>query len=165
MANPNVNRINTTISPADVTTINTSMGTVNSTLDPYTQQLTEDERDSLFSLAEENEAFADDALAQGQLLMAQMPPAMQTIINNMDTDSKLYDQLDKIEDELVKPLAQRISDTRRLTAHEQYTGALAVYKYIEAGAQLGLPGFQAAYDILKVRFAGQGGRPAGGTDI
>jgi hypothetical protein len=30
---------------------------------------------------------------------------------------------------------------------------------IEAGAALTMPGFQAAYDILKVRFAGQG-RPA-----
>jgi len=64
MANPNENRINITIAPADVLTIDTSFTGINTALDPYTQALTEDERESLFSVAEENEVFADDALQQ-----------------------------------------------------------------------------------------------------
>jgi len=48
--------------------------------------------------------------------------------------------------------------TKRLADHEAYTAALALYKIIEAMAELGIPGFQAAYDVLKVRFAAQGRR-------
>ena len=161
MANPNSNRIDTVISPADLTTINTAGDTLRLTFDPYMRDLTPQERESMFSLAEENEAFADAAVEQGQLLIAQMPLAMQGIISNTARDQQLFDQLDTLEDTLLAPIQQRVKDTKRLAAHEQYTGALAIYRFIEAGADLGLPGFQAAYDILKVRFAGQGGRPAG----
>ena len=161
MANPNSNRIDTVISPADLTTITTAGSTIQTTIDPYMSDLTDEERESLFSLAEENEAFADDALQQGLTLNAQMPPAMQIIITNMGRDTQMFDQLDELNDTLVNPLVQRINDTRRLAAHEQYTGALAVYKFIEAGAQLAMPGFQAAYDILKVRFERQGRREPG----
>ena len=161
MANPNSNRIDAVISPADLTTINTAGDTLRLTFDPYMRDLTPQERESMFSLAEENEAFADAAVEQGQLLIAQMPLAMQGIISNTARDQQLIDQLDTLEDTLLAPIQQRVKDTKRLAAHEQYTGALAIYRFIEAGADLGLPGFQAAYDILKVRFAGQGGRPAG----
>jgi len=72
-------------------------------------------------------------------------------------DTTLHGQLDVIEDTQIAPLVQRVKDTKRLVAHERYTAAVAIYKMIETGAAIGLPGFQAAYDILKVRFAGQGG--------
>lgn len=157
MSNPNENRINTTISAADLATINTAAASINTVLDGFAQNLTQDERDSMFGLGADNEEFADNALEQGQTLNAQMPPAMQLIITNMANDATLFDQLKKIEDTLINPLVQRIADTRRLASHEQYSAALAIYKFIEAGATLGLPGFQAAYDVLKVRFARQGG--------
>jgi len=64
----------------------------------------------------------------------------------------------------VKPLQMKIKDTKRLADHERYAAALAIYKMINMGAALGLPGFQAALDILKVRFSGQRGREAGGTE-
>jgi hypothetical protein len=156
MANPNENRIDTVIAPLDLTNINNGFTQINTGLNPYAQQLTEEERTSLFSIAEENEVFADDALQQGQLLLAQFPPTLQAVVNNMVDDTTLHGQLTTIENTQLAPLAQRVSDTRRLAAHERYTAAIAIYKYIEAGAALALPGFQAAYDILKVRFARQG---------
>ena len=160
MANPNENRINITIAPADVTTIDTSFTGINTALDPYTQALTEDERESLFSVAEENEVFADDALQQGQLLMPNLPNVVQSIVTNLQTDTDLHVQLEKIMNTQVLPLLLRVKDTRRLVSHERYVQALAIYGIIEAGAKIGLPGYQAAYDILKVRFAAQG-RPGG----
>ena len=163
MANPNENRINTVISPVDLTNINTGFTQIGTALDPYTQVLTEDERSSLFSVAEENATFADDALEQGQLLNAQFPSALQTVVTNMVRDTDLHKQLDVIEDTRIAPLVQRVKDTKRLAAHERYSAAIAVYKYIEAGAALALPGFQAAYDILKVRFEGQGRPPVPGA--
>jgi len=160
MANPNENRIDTTITAIDLGNINMGFAQVNTGLDPYAQTLTDDERSSLSSIAEENETFSDDALEQGQLLVAQFPPMLQTVVNNMVNDTTLHGQLNTIEDTQLLPLVQKVKDTKRLAAHERYTAAIAIYKYIETGAALGLPGFQAAYDILKVRFAGQG-RQAG----
>ena len=57
-------------------------------------------------------------------------------------------------------LAQRVSDTKRLAAHEAYVEALAIYKIIQAFHEMGIEGFTAAYEELKERFEGQGGRPA-----
>jgi acetyl/propionyl-CoA carboxylase alpha subunit len=159
MANPNENRINITIAPADVTAIDAGFTGIGTALNSYTQALTEDEREKLFSVAEENEIFADDALEQGQLLSAQLPPMVATIVTNLATDTTLHEQLDSIEDTQLKPLMMRVSDTKRLVAHERYVAALAIYAMIEAGAKMAMPGFQAAYDILKVRFAGQGRQP------
>jgi len=159
MANPNENRINTTIAAADVTAIDNGFTSIGAALDAYTQALTEQERESLFSVAEENEVFSDDALQQGEVLSAQLPPMVQTIVNNLKRDTDLHVQLDKIMNTQLLPLLLRVKDTKRLVSHERYVQGLAVYSMIEAGAKMGLPGFQAAYDILKVRFAGQG-RPA-----
>jgi len=164
MANPNENRINTVIAPADVTTIDTGFTGINTALDATAQTLTEDERNSLFSVAEENEVFADDALQQGQLLMPNLPNVVQTIVSNLKIDTDLHVQLEKIMNTQVLPLLLRVKDTKRLVSHERYVQALAIYGIIEAGAKIGLPGYQAAYDILKVRFASQGGRAAGGTN-
>lgn len=163
MANPNENRIDTTIAAADLTSINAGFTQVNAGLDPYAQALTDDERESLFSLGEGNEAFCDDALEQGQLLTAQLPPMIQTVVINLATDTTLHQQLDKMEDTQINPVMMKVKDTKRLVAHERYVAALAIYKMIETGAGMGMPGFQAAFDILKVRFAGQGGRPPGGS--
>jgi len=159
MANPSVNRINTSITPADTTAINNALNTALTTLATYTQALTEDERTSLFSLSEENLVFAQEALAQGQLLNAGFPAPIQSIVTNMSTDLNLFGQLNGLDEGNIAQLALRVKDTKRLTAHEAYSGALAVYKFIEAGASLGMQGYQAAFDALKVRFANQGGSP------
>lgn len=161
MANPNENRINTTITAGDLTSIDTGFTGINTSLDTYAQALTEEERAQLFSLAEENKVFASDALEQGLLLSPQFPPMLQAVVTNMQTDSTLHDQLEKIMETQVLPLMMKVKDTMRLAAHEKYVAALTVYKMIETGAGMGMPGFQAAFDILKGRFAGQGGRPAG----
>lgn len=159
MANATENRINTVITDADVTAIGTGFTGINTKLDPYTVALTDDERSSLFSMAEENRVFAEAALEQGNLLFDSLPPAMQAIVTNMAKDLGLFKQLEKMENTQIKPLALSVADTKRLSAHEGYVGALALYKIIEAFAQMGIPGFQAAFDALKERFAGQGGRP------
>jgi hypothetical protein len=159
MANPNENRINTVIAPADVTAIDNGFTGINTALDAYMETLTEDERSSLFSVAEENEVFADDALEQGLLLKPNLPNVVQSIVDNLKTDTDLHVQLDKIMNTQLLPTLQRVKDTKRLVSHERYVQALAIYGIIEAGAKIGLPGYQAAYDILKVRFAGQGRQP------
>jgi hypothetical protein len=157
MGNPTENRIDTVIATADVNSINTGITQINTAFDPYAVGLTEPERNNLFSLAEENEAFANDALAQGLLLSSQLPAAIQQMITNLQTDTILHGQLDVMENTQVLPLLKKVQDTKRLAAHERYLVSLAIYKIIEAFAKMGIPGFQASYDILKVRFENQGG--------
>lgn len=164
MANSTENRINTSIAAADVTAIEKGFTDIGTALDNYTQALTDDERASLFSLQDANLVFAADALAQGQTLMAKLPPAMQALVTNMVKDMALEAQLDTFAKNQLAQLTQRILDTKRLAAHESYVGALALYKVIEAMAATGIEGFQAAYDVLKVRFASQGGGKPLGTN-
>ncbi|MFN0274265.1 MAG: hypothetical protein ACKVPJ_00845 [Chitinophagales bacterium] len=157
MANPNVNRINTTLSAGDIAAINSSLTDAQTKLQPHAQALTPEERESLFGLQEENLVFAKDALTQGQILNASLPPTMQLIVTNLTTDISLFEQMEGLYSGMLQQLTLMISDTKRLAAHESFAGALGLYKYIEAGAALGLAGYQAAYDVLKTRFAGQGG--------
>ena len=89
-----------------------------------------------------------------------MPPALAALVTNLDNDLKFSNQLTDFENNFIKQIQQKVADTKRRAAHEAYTASLAVYKIIEALAEVGVDGAQAAYDILKVRFEGQG-RPAG----
>jgi hypothetical protein len=101
--------------------------------------------------------FAQDALAQAQILFATFAPLVQAIFNRFKTDMTLVGQMDLLEEAYAAALLRRITDTGRLAKYEAWTAAIALYKVIEAGAEMGMPGYQAAYDILKARFAGQGG--------
>ncbi|MEI7487663.1 MAG: hypothetical protein WCJ72_09685 [Chryseobacterium sp.] len=159
MANSTENRIDTVIADANIVAIKAAFISIDTALDGSTASLTEPERTSLFSLDVANKEFATDCLAQGTLLMAKLPPALQTIVSLVQTDLTLNAQTEQIENTQLAPLALKLSDTRRLSGHEAYVGALAIYKMIEAMAGMGIEGFQAAYDVLKPRFAGQGGRP------
>ena len=161
MANPNDNRTDAVISNADLVLIADGFTNVLKGLEPYTHTLVQEERDSLFSLAEENLVFAQDAQTQGLLLQSSFPAQMQKILTNMANDLSLRNQLDEVFTGVLGQVTLRIEDTRRLAAHEAYSAALAIYKCIEAGAALGLDGYQAAYQVLKARFSTQGGRPQG----
>ena len=101
MANPSVNRINTTISAADNTAINNALGTALTTLATYTQALTDEERTSLFSMSEENLVFVQEVQTQSALLNSGFPAALQNINTNMGTDLTLFNQLN-----VYAPLAQ-----------------------------------------------------------
>jgi hypothetical protein len=160
MANPQSNRTDTTVTAPDMTTITTGFGSINAALANYMQALTEGERESLFGMKEENLVFAADAIEQGVILQPTFAAMIVDILTRTQTDYNFANQMDQLIKQYIQPLLKLCEDSRRLASHEAYVGSLALYKVIEAGASLGLPGYQAAYDILKVRFANQGGRPA-----
>ncbi len=111
MGNVNQNRIDTVIDPADMTTIDGAKTTMETTLDPYTKSLTDDERSSLFGLNDENLVFTHLAHTHAVNLQAKFPPAIQAIIPRLGNDLGMFDQLDQIESTFVNQLAQRVSDT------------------------------------------------------
>lgn len=157
MANITDNRINTTLSTDQVSDFGTAITDANTALDGSTVGLIADERKTMFSLDVANKEFAQDCLAQGVALNALLPVGLQIMVGNLQKDLGLNAQLEQIENAQLAPLALRVSDTRRLTAHEAYAVALAIYKFIEAMATTGIEGYQAAYEVLKKRFEGQGG--------
>ena len=68
----------------------------------------------------------------------------------------LFAQLDELNT-LVNQLGERINDTQLLAGSEAYVSALAAYRNFEAAASAGVSGADTIYDLLKSRFANQGG--------
>ena len=161
MANLNINRLNATIPAAVKAAVDTDLNDVLTAIDPFTTTLIEEERVSQFSLKEENFVFAYEALMQVEGLLNLVPPAMATLVTDFKNDLDLYTQLREIENGKLRQITNRVADSRRLAGHEAYLGALAVYKLIGAMAGMGVEGADPAYQILKERFANQGGRPGG----
>ena len=54
-------------------------------------------------------------------------------------------------------LLEKIEDTQLLAGSEAYVSGLAFYKLVSAAAEAGVPGADAVSDLLRARFAGQGG--------
>jgi len=161
MANLQDNLLNTPLTAAEEGTINTSLSTALTTLEPRTYGLTEDQLKSLFSLQEENLVFAVLAKQQAEALSSLIPPAISSVVTNLTNDLDLYSQMVQIDNVLLAQIKVRVEHTRRLAGHEAYVGSLAVYKIIEALAAMGIPQAVAAYNLLKERFANQGGtKPA-----
>ena len=61
-------------------------------------------------------------------------------------------------------ILEKINDTQLLAGSEAYTSALTVYKLFGSAADAGIPGTDTIYDLLKQRFAGQGGTGKPATD-
>lgn len=159
MANLQVNRLNSLLPAAVKATVNSNLDTVLTDIDPYTVSLVEEERSTLLSLKEENFVFAYEALGQAEALGNLIPPALATLVSDLRNDFDLHTDLREIENIKLSQVINRISDSRRLAGHEAYLGALAVYKLIGAMASMGVEGADPAYQLLKERFAAQGGRP------
>lgn len=154
MANITLNRLSTTISPADDTALGAAGGQIESIINTYCLSLDDDERKSLFSLDVENKVFVEECLNEAKNHGGPLPAYVQ--VAEMDKDLTLFNQLDGIEANL-NHVAQKVSDTKRLAGHEAYALALMIYKLYEAAALAGVPDAKASFDRLKARFAAQGG--------
>ena len=163
MANVTENRINTTISAADMATIETALLTIKMVLATYTLPLTDAERISLATLKVDNLVFAEDALVQSTVVADLLPPALSSITINLANDIAIFKQLDKLEKTFIEQFTTRIKDTKRVAGNESYTAALTIFKIIEALHESGVQGATGAYNVLKERFKEQGGGNAGGV--
>ena len=149
------NRINTVLSQNAITLISDSLQAVMDQLpEKGTITLEDEDRYSLQSLDVDNKAFVEDAIAELTSRGKNIIPAFITPLM-MQTDLTLYSQLDHIHND-VKDLLQRIEDMRRIVASEAKGVADVVYGVFDTAAQAGLPGAQAAYDKLKVRYKDNG---------
>src|SRR2546423_13730293 len=111
MANPNSNRIDSVVSASDMTAIEAGFTAAKNKLATYTQALTEHERESLFSLEEENLVFANDVFAQANTLNSALPTAGQTILTNMSNDMTLGGQMNTVNETMIASLQRSVLDT------------------------------------------------------
>ena len=155
MSNLTQNRLNTTLTPAAVTTINASITAIGTQLPAGS--LTDEERASFRAIDVNNKIFVEDAITEMGISGAGIiPPFLNAAI--IQTDLTLFGQLDSIESNLTN-LLRHVSDLKRICGSEGYDNGLAVYRIYEAAAMAGIPGAKESYDKLKQRFDGQGGKP------
>jgi hypothetical protein len=154
MANITNNFINSVLSPADLTTIDTSVTTIDTTIGPVSHTLTDEERASYFSLDVNNKVFVQEALQEANLNGSILPSAIN--VGFLFNDITLFDQMDEIESAL-EGLLRKVRDSKRVAGHEAYVMALTIYTMFKSLAAVGVPGAQQSADRLGERFAQSGG--------
>ena len=148
MANITLNRLSTTISPADLTTVNNAGETIATTLS-FLIALTEEERSSLFSLNVNNKVFVEEALEEAQNNGSILPAYIN--VAELEKDLTLFNQLGDILS-FVRNMLSKLEDTQRLAGHECYATSLAIYQMYKSAAEAGIPGAAASYERLRERF-------------
>ncbi len=152
MSNLTENKLNLTLSAADITAINTSVAAITAKLPAGS--LDEEQRKSYMAIDVANKVFSEDVVTEMNISgTGILPPFLNaTFIQN---DLTLFEQLDGVEANL-QNLLQKIADLKRIAGHEAYGMATAVYKIYTAANFAGIPGAKQAYDKLKARYDAQG---------
>lgn len=153
MSNLFENRVSGTLTAAQITAAKAALTAVATNV-PMLLGLTVEERISIPKVNAGNINFVMDALSLMQNNASMLPAYMS--VSELDKDLALYRQLEELLS-LTDQLQEKLRDTHMLAGSEAYINSLAFYRMAEAAAKAGLPGADAVYDQLKVRFAGQGG--------
>lgn len=148
MSNLTYNRLNSTLTPQQITAVKAAIQTIYTNM-PFLLGLTVEERIALPKINVANKAFAEDAI-NAITNNAEMLPGYLKVAG-MQTDLQLFTQLDELSG-LVRQLLEKIEDTQILAGSETYVAALTGYKLFGAAASAGLPGSDAIYESLKARF-------------
>lgn len=166
MSNLTNNRINTTMTAAQVAAVKTALQTIYTNM-PFLLGLTIDERRFLPKINVSNKAFAEDAISA----VVNNPGSIPAYLNGaqMQNDMTLFTQLDEFA-VLTRQLLEKIEDTQMLAGSEAFVSSLASYKIFASAAEAGIPGADVIYAALKRRFEDQGNfkqpdTPEEGTEV
>ena len=157
MGNVNVNRLNLTYPAADITTMKTNAASTISKI-PAGATLTPDERSSNQNdIDVDNKIFVEDVLYELNSNGATIMPNWINI-GNIATDFTFFEQSDELET-IYENVLLRLNDAKRIAGREAMQGAYRAYAQYKEAAENGVPGAQASYDKLKVRFEKLGRKP------
>ena len=148
MSNLTNNRIDTVMTPAQVTDVKNAITAINTAIS-FSVSLTAEERMTLPKISVANKSFTEDAINALDNNVAIFPAYLN--VGQMQNDLKLYQQLDEMAIMLRQTL-ERIEDTRILAGSEAYVAALTVYKIVGAAAKAGIEGSETIYEQLRERF-------------
>lgn len=152
MSNLTNNRLNVTMTAAQVTAVKTALQTIASNM-PFLVGLTVEERVALPKINVSNKAFTEDAINA----VANNAGILPAYINatTMQNDYQLFIQLDELLG-LMRQLVEKAEDTQMLAGSEAFVAALSSYKLFGAAADAGLVGADAIVDSLRQRFIAPG---------
>ena len=148
MSNLTNNRIDTVMTPTQVTDVKNAITAINAAIN-FSVSLTAEERMTLPKISVANKSFTEDAINALDNNAAIFPAYLN--VGQMQNDLKLYQQLDEMAIMLRQTL-ERIEDTRILAGSEAYVAALTVYKIVGAAAKAGIEGSETIYEQLRERF-------------
>ncbi len=152
MSNINENRVNITMTAAQITAVKAAIITIQTNM-PFLIGLTVDERITRPKINVNNKAFTEDAINAAVNNASMIPAYFSTA--NMLTDLNLFEQLDELL-LVINQLVEKIDDTHMLAGSEAFVSALASYRLFEAAATAGVPGADTIFAQLKARFQNQG---------
>lgn len=152
MSNLASNRVNATMTAAQVAAVKSALNGVISNL-PVLVGLTSEERMALPKISKSNKLFTEDAAN----LLNNNGSMFPSYVNaaSIQNDLTYWVQLDELIP-LVRQLLERMEDTQMLAGSEAYSMALAVYRLADAAAKGGVSGADTVYQQLRERFEGQG---------
>lgn len=155
MSNLLNNRVNVTLTPAQMTAVKTAFQTIITNL-PFLVGLTADERKSLQTIDVANKAFTEDAI-NAAINNSTLVPGYVSVAG-MQSDLSLFVQLDEISG-LATQLCERVEDTKMLAGSEAYQAALTLYRAFGTAADTGVSGADSIVEQLKKRFPNNSGSP------
>jgi hypothetical protein len=155
----NDNRISAELTPAAVTSIQNSVGSVRAQL-PFLVSLSNDERRQLPKLGDNRLALDED----GWTLMNNHPSLVPGYVDlaELAKDRVLRAKLDEVRLSL-QALLNDIEGTEMVLGSEMLMAYLAFYANAQQGAKRGVPGAQAIVDVLSKYFARKPRTPAPAT--
>lgn len=153
MSNTFSNRVSASLAATAITNIKDALHTIKTQM-PFLIGLTTEERMTIPKISEANRVFTADALNAIANNADMLPTYFQA--GELKLDFDLYTALDEIN-LIMGQLAEQVSDTQMLAGSEAYISALTSYRLFGAAAAAGVPGSDAIYNALKVRFQEQGG--------
>jgi hypothetical protein len=149
MSNLNPNRLNLTYSAADLALIRANANSTISKI-PANAVLTEEERAKGGDIDVDNKIFVDDAVNELLTNGAAIMPVWFSIPNVVN-DKTFFDQSEELIS-LHESIILRLRDAQRIAGREALVGSRKGYEQYGSAADAGVPGAQASYDKLKVRF-------------
>jgi len=152
MSNLTNNRLNVTMTAAQVTAVKTALQTIATNM-PFLIGLTTEERIAIPKINVSNKVFTEDAINAVANNAGILPAYISA--TGMQNDYQLFNQLDELLG-LMRQLIEKAEDTQMLAGSEAFVAALSSYKLFGAAAEAGLLGADTIVDSLRQRFISSG---------
>ena len=152
MANPLLNRVDTTLTEQTIQDIQQQLNAIEQQL-PFLLEVTPEEAKHLPKIDVSNHDFVRETISVLDTEPIMLPQGFSA--EAVKRDYELYNQLDTLTLRF-EQLFKLLSNTRMVAGSEAYQSSLFIYKLVQAYAGAGIPGYGALNDRLKTRFLGQG---------
>jgi hypothetical protein len=148
-----VNSISIQIPEADLQAVRDALATIQTTLSPYLQALSPEERKTLLKMSDRSEPFVSKVMDYVGSSPQFLPPFV--IVQELQNDWNAVQHLIPLV-RSVSQLQSNLSDTLMLAGSESYVTALSYYNSVKLAAKMNVADAKVIYDDLRKRFQRSG---------